>query len=245
MRALLLEKAAQQGLVTEEIAEAAATKQATTAQLGLNAAFAANPVMAFITALTTLISVFSVLKGVYDHFHMSAEEAAEAIDNARQKQEEFAQSAKDTAEKRNSLEEARDEYNRLAKKAGAENYDSNLDLLTEEERTRYNELKELIASCDDTATAYYNNEGELILRNNIALDDTIEKLKEKQRLQASEYYNGEDYQKTNEAYQQQYDSKVNAYNNAKLQEEGINQHFQQALSNINFTPEQLIANLSS
>ena len=213
--------------------ETAAKIASTVAQHGLNAAMAANPIGMWLIGIAAATAALIGIVKIVDHFTMSTKEAEQAINNFNQKQKEFNSSTKQYAEQTASLRQMRNQYEALAQKAGAATGDSRIDNLTQAERQRYNELKNTIAEYNDEVISGYNAKGQVILKNNQALDDTIEKLEKIHQLETDEFYQGEEWADYTKAKQKQYkdaQSKVSnleiiGTNSYSIQEQGS---FQQA-----------------
>lgn len=139
---------------------------------------------AVVSILSTL--VFS-LDGVEDAFKTN-EERLEELTAA---QKDYISATQEFASSKKSLEEVADEYEELSAKAGE--YDSTIENLTEEERKRYNELKDTILQNNADALLGYNAEGEAILKKNQGIQETIDLLEKeyelKVRNQAVENWN--------------------------------------------------------
>ena len=80
---------------------------------------AANPMGAILIVFTGLITAFTVITKLYDHFTMSTQQAAQAIQTFNSKQKESNNNIKDFKEKTSSLKDISNEYDQLARKAGA------------------------------------------------------------------------------------------------------------------------------
>ena len=135
---------------------------------------AANPMGAILIVFTGLITAFTVITKLYDHFTMSTQQAAQAIQTFNSKQKESNNNIKDFKEKTSSLKDISNEYDQLARIAGAIFRDSTLNNLTESERERYNQIKNLIGEYNFDAITGYNARGQSILANNNTLKETIE-----------------------------------------------------------------------
>ena len=139
---------------------------------------------AVVSILSTL--VFS-LDGVEDAFKTNKER----LEELTAAQKDYISATQEFVSSKKSLEEVADEYEELSAKAGE--YDSTIENLTEEERKRYNELKDTILQNNADALLGYNAEGEAILKKNQGIQETIDLLEKeyelKVRNQAVENWN--------------------------------------------------------
>lgn len=139
---------------------------------------------------------YSVFSGIAEAQKKKIEEANEELDTLQEKAEELSSDENTYKSNKASLEAMKEDYEELSKIANADDGDSNVDALTEDQRDRYNEIKEEIASLNEDAIASYNEEGEVILKNNEALEDTISllneelELKKQEILESDEWKNG-------------------------------------------------------
>ena len=198
---------------------------------------AANPMGAILIVFTGLITAFTVITKLCDHFTMSTQQAAQAIQTFNSKQKESNNNIKDFKEKTSSLKDISNEYDQLARIAGAIFRDSTLNNLTESERERYNQIKNLIGEYNFDAITGYNARGQAILANNNTLKETIELFERQHQLQEDNFYNSDDYKDYLEAKKTQYketkqekvckenihieDSQINKAENAKDKAVGV------------------------
>ncbi len=154
---------------------------------------------ALMTALSPLLIAGGIVAGIaavalaWDHFTMSIEEANQALDKYHEKQTQILSKQQTTKKQVADLEALKDEYEELAQKAGAVNFDSNIDSLTEAERARYNEIKNLVAEYNNEAIIGYNEQGQAILEKNNALEKTIELIKAQQQAEIDAQLNSKQY----------------------------------------------------
>ena len=186
-------------LTAAKEAEKVATDNLTNAQLGLNAAMTANPIGLIITAIGVLVGVVTGAVTIYDAFTMSNKEADEALQNFNNKIDETNSKVKDYSSKIGNLSSAEEEWNSLSEKVGQ--FNSTINNLTEDEKQRYYELSNLIAQYNPLAVAGYDEQGNAIIRNNEALKETIELLKQKRQEEINSTYSGQDFDKAEEARQ--------------------------------------------
>lgn len=200
------EKAAKQGnaaatssLIWLRQEEAVVTEQAAIAQTELNVAMEANPIGAIILGVTAAIAAITGLVTIYDKLHMSLSEATQATQTFKEKQKQLSSNTQTYQQNTSQLEDMREEYEELARKAGASTFDSMIDSLTEAERSRYNQIKNLIVSYNEDALAGYNDQGQAILTNNGYLEDTIQLLKEKHQAEIDSFINSDEFRDANKA----------------------------------------------
>ena len=199
-----LQAAVEAGIITEK-------QQQLMLQHGINAAMAANPIGAILIAVTALVAVLGGAYKLWDAFTMSAKEAEQAINKFNEKQKEFHDSTKTYKEQAVALNEMRNQYEALAQKAGAATGDNRIDSLTQAQRQRYNQLKNTIAEYNDEAIAGYNAKGQVILKNNQALDETLDKLQKIHQEEAKEFFNSNEYEDYKKAKNQQYEAAKGKY----------------------------------
>lgn len=136
---------------------------------------------------------YSVFSGIAEAQKKKIEEAKEELDTLQEKAEELSSDENTYKSNNASLEAMKEDYEELSKIANANNGDSNVDALTDDQRERYNEIKEEIASLNEDVIAGYNEEGEVILKNNEALEDTISLLKEELELKKQEILESDEW----------------------------------------------------
>ena len=181
-------------LTAARSAETAATTTATAAQEALNVAMKANPIGLIVTGVAAAVAALYGLVKVYDYFTLSVKEANEALEAYHQKQSQLLSKDQTVRQQTSELEALKDEYEELAQKAGAINFDNTIENLTQAERSRYNEIKNLIAQYNEDAIAGYNDQGQAILKKNNALEQTIKLIKEQHQAQIDEYLDSKEYQ---------------------------------------------------
>ena len=160
-----------------------------------------------LTIVGGLIATAFIAKKVSD-YGMRVQYATQRLEEFKTKQKEVNDSIKDTNTKTGSLEKSQAEYQALAKKAGANTGDSTINNLTQAQKQRYNELKNLIAEYNSDAVVGYDEQGNAILKNNDALKDTIELLKEKNREQLKSFYDSKEYKQAVKDRQTVYEGAV-------------------------------------
>ena len=202
----LLLQAQQKGLIVDEglltaakQGERVATEQLEAAQIKLNAAMIANPVGLVVTAIAVLVGAVAGAISIYDALTMSTKQADEALQNFNNKIDETNSKIKDYSSKIGNLSNAEEEWDSLSEKAGQ--YNTTINNLTEDEKQRYYELSNLIAQYNPLAVAGYDEQGNAIIRNNEALKETIELLKQKRQEEINNTYSGQDFDKAEEARQ--------------------------------------------
>lgn len=202
----LLLQAQQKGLIVDEglltaakQGERVATEQLEAAQIKLNAAMIANPVGLVVTAIAVLVGTVAGAISIYDALTMSTKQADEALQNFNNKIDETNSKIKDYSSKIGNLSNAEEEWDSLSEKAGQ--YNTTINNLTEDEKQRYYELSNLIAQYNPLAVAGYDEQGNAIIRNNEALKETIELLKQKRQEEINSTYSGQDFDKAEEARQ--------------------------------------------
>ena len=199
---------AEQLLKAAKLDQAAATEIATEAQNNLNAAMEANPIGGILITITAVVVAIYGLIKVYDHFTISTEEATQAIEKFNEKQKEVQTNTQNYNKNITQLEKLKKQYDELAEKAGASSFDSNIDSLTQAERERYNQIKDLIVSYNEQALAGYTAQGQAILKNNGYLEQTIQLLKKKRQQEIDNLYNSEEYQDAQKGRQKIYQNNV-------------------------------------
>lgn len=148
------------------------------------------------------------LTGVWDDIEDSFKSTSEKLEELNTQMKEFGDKAKSFQTASTSLEEIGDRYDELAKKAGR--YDENIDDLTSKEREEYNSLKDTILQYNEQILLGYNDRGEAILKNQDAVKDTIELLKEEYELNRANSYI-ENGNKNIQTYNERYQEAKNAY----------------------------------
>lgn len=170
------------------------------------ASIAATPLGPFLIALTAITAVLPAAISLFNEFHMSAEEAKQQIDDLNNSMQSF----KDTTDTYNnnvkSLEDMSESYEELSKKAG--DYDEHLDRLTASEREQYNSMKNQLVDLNGDLLAYYNDQGEAILKNNEGVQPTIDLLKEQYELSQKQLYT-DNFDENKQAYDTQYKNAKN------------------------------------
>ena len=169
-------------------AQAAATAQAAAAQQGLNAAMNFNPI---ILGITAFIAALIIVPKIYDAINTSAEEAAQAIQKFNNAQKEASQKYAQGQSDIKTLSGAKEEWERLSKAAG--NYNSTIENLSDEEKTRYYELSNMIAKYNSTAVIGYDAQGNAIISKNVELEKEIELIKQATEQQKRRFYNSKEY----------------------------------------------------
>lgn len=164
--------------------------------------------------------------GLWDNFENALKSTDERLEELNSQMREFANSAKTYNTARENLEEIEEEYEKLSFKAGL--YDKNINDLTNNERSRYNELKNIILQYNEEALLGYNDRGEAILKQNEGIQETIDLLKEQYELERSGVYT-DDFEKNTK-------TKNDVYNDAKKNIENISS---------TFIPETLFTDLDS
>lgn len=174
------------------------------------AAIMATPAGPALLALTALATAIPVVTTAYDALTMSAKEAEEQISNLNDSMQNFSNTSSTYRSNKEELEGLEETYDRLAARAGA--YDKNIQNLTESERKQYNEIKDKLVNLNGDLLAYYNDQGEAILKNQDGIRDTIDLLEQQYKMQQQNFYT--DNQKENlQAYNKQYqDAKKNLEN---------------------------------
>ena len=205
-------------LTTAFGAQAIVTNGAAVAQWSLNAAIEANPVGAAVVAITALIAAIAAGITIYNELTMSVKEADEAIESLNEDMKNFASESTSFQDNISDLEDMQSEYDKLSAKAGK--YDQYIQNLTESERKRYNEIKESIVNYNEDMLAYWNDQGEAILKNNDGLQQTIDLLQEKYELERAEIYNT-NFDERTEAYDVKYKSTKKDLEEAKDYQEAV------------------------
>lgn len=184
-------------VVSEEAIAAAkrdvalATEQATIAQQGLNTAMLANPVTWIVAGVVALTAALTILPKIYDAITMSVDQANQAVQNFNNAQKESTQKYAQAQEDIKTLSGAEDEWNRLSKAAG--DYNSTIDNLTEEEKERYYELSNLIASYNSAAVIGYDAHGNAIINKNTNLKEQIQLINQAAQAEKRRFYNSDEY----------------------------------------------------
>lgn len=165
------------------------------------AAIMATPAGPALLALTALAAAIPVVTTAYDALTMSAKEAEEQISNLNDSMQNFSNTSSTYRSNKEELEGLEETYDKLAARAGA--YDKNIQNLTESERKQYNEIKDKLVNLNGDLLAYYNDQGEAILKNQDGIRDTIDLLEQQYKMQQQNFYT--DNQKENlQAYDKQY-----------------------------------------
>lgn len=183
-------------------------EEETVAQYGLNAAMEANPIGVIVLAITAAIAAIYGLVKAYDYFTMSTQQATQAIEKFNEKQKQVQTNVQNYDKNISQLQELKKQYDDLAEKAGAATFDSNIDSLTQAERERYNQIKDLVVSYNEQALAGYTAQGQAILKNNGYLEQTIQLLKEKRQQEIDDLYESQQYQEAQKGRQKIYQNNV-------------------------------------
>ena len=173
------------------------------------ASIAATPIGPFLIALTAITAILPTAISLFNKFHMSAEDAKQQIDELNNSMQSFKSTTDTYNNNVQSLEDMKDAYDELSKKAGT--YDEHIDRLTASEREQYNSMKNQLVELNGDLLAYYNDQGEAILKNNDGIQSTIDLLKEQYKLEQQKLYT-ENQEETINAFDTQYQ---NAVSNAK------------------------------
>lgn len=120
----------------------------------------------------------NVIPGI-DELFMSTQEKIAKIQQQVKKVNEAVQSKQQNIA---SLQAIQEQYNQLSKLAGK--YGQNLDKMTQEEQNRYHELTNEFTQYNDAVILGYDAQGNAIVANQNALQDTIDLLKQQQEEQA-------------------------------------------------------------
>lgn len=196
-----------------QTAATVATEAHATAWTRLTAAMAANPIGAILIGILAAGTAIATVASIIDATTMSLEEAEEQIESFNEETKEFSSETSSFKEHVKDVEGLADEYERLSEKAGQ--YDKNIENLTESERASYNEIKEKLLEYNESLLLYYNGQGEAILNNNNAIEETIRLMQEEYELKRKELYNGEGAEKTQEAYDTRYKEAKKGAKNVK------------------------------
>lgn len=174
------------------------------------AAIMATPAGPALLALTALAAAIPIAATAFDALTMSAKEAEEQISNLNDSMQSFGDTSSTYRSNKEELEGLQETYKKLADRAGA--YDKNIQNLTESERKQYNEIKDKLVSLNGDLLAYYNDQGEAILKNQDGIKETVDLLDEQYKMQQQNLYTNN--QKENlQAYDKQYqDAKKNLEN---------------------------------
>ena len=181
----------EQALAVAKNNVAIATKNATIAQQELNTAMMANPVTLVVMGILALTAALTVIPKIYDAVTTSADQAKQAIQNFNNAQKESTQKYAQAQEDVKTLSGAEDEWNRLSKAAG--DYNSTIDNLTEEEKERYYELSNLIASYNSAAVIGYDAHGNAIINKNTNLREQIQLINQAAQAERRRFYNSDEY----------------------------------------------------
>lgn len=181
----------EQALAVAKNNVATATKNAAVAQQELNAAMMANPVTLVVMGILALTAALTVIPKIYDAVTTSADQAKQAIQNFNNAQKESTQKYAQAQEDIKTLSGAEDEWNRLSKAAG--DYNSTIDNLTEEEKERYYELSNLIASYNSAAVIGYDAHGNAIINKNTNLKEQIQLINQAAQAERRRFYNSDEY----------------------------------------------------
>lgn len=181
----------EQALAVAKNNVATATRNATVAQQELNAAMMANPVTLVVMGILALTAALTVIPKIYDAVTTSVDQAKQAIQNFNNAQKESTQKYAQAQEDIKTLSGAEDEWNRLSKAAG--DYNSTIDNLTEEEKERYYELSNLIASYNSAAVIGYDAHGNAIINKNTNLKKQIQLINQAAQAERRRFYNSDEY----------------------------------------------------
>ena len=185
-------EAATEGEITAaKNAVTVATNNATAAQQAYNAAMLANPVTWIVAGIVALTAALTIIPKIYDAITMSSDQAKQAVQNFNNTQKESTQKYAQAQADIKTLSEAEDEWNRLSKAAG--DYNSTIDNLTEEEKERYYELSNLIASYNSAAVIGYDAHGNAIINKNTNLKEQIQLINQAAQAEKRRFYNSDQY----------------------------------------------------
>lgn len=194
-------------LTAARSAETAAIEAETIAQDQLNTSMLANPVGLAIAAGAA--AIYAAVK-IYDHFTMSVKQAEQAIKNFNEKQEQLNNNIKKYNSDQDTFLNSKEEWEELSRRAGA--YNSTINNLTEEQKSRYYELSNLIAQYNSAAVIGYDQQGNAIIDINHNLEETIRLLKEKHQAEIESTYTSKEYKQAVEGQQVAYEKAVKQRN---------------------------------
>ena len=215
---------AQAAKVAADQAAEKAASAAMIAQKGLLATLVSNPYLIAAAAVVGLVVA-------YNKFTMSAKEAEQALDNFNKKQKEIMSNSQETKQKVSELENLREEYEELSQKAGL--YDQNINNLSNSEKQRWTQIKNKIAQINPEIVAAYNKQGEAILANNDALDQTINKLKQKNKLDYESWVNSSEFKQASKARGKNYDTETQKLEDLRTYESQIGTY---SINDVNSSP---------
>ena len=118
----------------------------------------------------------------FEQLFMSVEEKIAKIQQKIQKANQVVQTKQQNI---SSLIAIQQEYNKLSDLAGE--YGQNLNKMSDEQISRYHELTNEFTKYNDSVIVGYDAQGQAIIRNKQALQETIDKLKEQQEAQAQAF----------------------------------------------------------
>ena len=185
------EAATEEEIAAAKNAVTVATNNATAAQQAYNAAMLANPVTWVVAGIVALTAALTIIPKIYDAITTSSDQAKQAIQNFNNAQKESTQKYAQAQEDIKTLSGAEDEWNRLSKAAG--DYNSTIDNLTEEEKERYYELSNLIASYNSAAVIGYDAHGNAIINKNTNLKEQIQLINQAAQAERRRFYNSDEY----------------------------------------------------
>ena len=214
---------AQAAKVAADQAAEKAASAAMIAQKGLLATLISNPYLIAAAAVVGLVVA-------YNKFTMSAKEAEQALDNFNNKQAELARNNSSTQNKLKDLQSLKEEYNSLSSIVGQ--YDQNIDVLSDKEKERWEQIKQKIVDVNSDVLAAYDDQHQRIIIKNDALNKTIEKLQKVNDLELKEFVNGDDFTKAIEAKSVK---SVDARKQAEAQQKSLENDFGSTISGQNFS----------
>ena len=170
--------------------------------LGISISSVAIPLAAIIVSIGALVA----LGKYFDKITITVEEAKEALEKFNAQQQELLKTTQEYDGKIAKLEEVREEYEALAEKAGADNYDATIDNLTQAERQRYIEIKNLFAEYNSSVVRGYETEKGVILEKNAAIQQSIKLIEQEKKARIDAVYSGENFKTASESAKTLYEN---------------------------------------
>lgn len=184
------------GLTSAEGGLAVATNSASVAARGLGASlkalFLSNPIGWILLLGSTVAMLVS-------HFTQAKQSSKDLIQSVENVKTEYKQAVDEIQNSVKTVNDLEDEFTKLSKgvNAAGENIS-----LSSDDYKRYQEIVKTLIDLNPSLVSGYNSQGQAIINNNKAIQETIDLLRQKQQLEAQEaskYENNENSRKSVEA----------------------------------------------
>lgn len=153
-------------------------------------------------------TILSIIPGFKDGLEDLFSTVNEKIESAENKFKQTIDKATDASDKKKNLQNVADEFENLSRKAGQ--YGQNLASMTAEQQQRYKSIVDDIVELNPDIVLGYNDQGQAIINNNTALQDTLDLLDQEYEKQMAVAYGAEQIAKKTSALEQAQELKNSA-----------------------------------